>query len=356
MGKPGRADQVLDSVAYVSSFLRGLDWGLGEGIKIFTFQTNFSEEVPDSLYETVNNAMEENDAVIFWAQPNGFSQESYEDRDQPYIFWSGSTRKNGTASNYSASDSILDARAPTGNRISYNTSDPDDSTQVLTGHDGQTYETGNSLAAPFMAGMAATLWDALPAGLSDQQRRDKVIDILERTSTYIGVTGDWGQVNILNAFGRAPSSASVTTGTGSITLSSLWREEGTGITVSSDEGVGGTVRVIFESVHPSPFDDEDAGGFDVRVRLTGPSGNATVKLKRNNGTYDTIGTVPVSGTATASEVSFFNVLGPAPNTADYINGSGNITVRIEVAGQIGAQYDAVFDQILVRTLRYLETQ
>ena len=63
-----------------------------------------------------------------------------------------------------------------------------------------------------------------------------------------------------------------------------------------------------------------------------------------------LGTVPVTGTLVSHEIhldeSFFVA-------SDYIDASGNVTMRIEVPGPI-ASYSAQFDQVLVRCLRASE--
>ena len=164
----------------------------------------------------------------------------------------------------------------------------------------------------------------------------------------------WGQVNLLNAFGRPPDTATITTGSGTVDVTRLWRDEGTVTSVTSDENVIGNFRVVLDTVHSCSFVQTTVGGLHIRVRLSGPTGTANVKVKRDDGVFVSMGTVSVTPGGTVSEV-YIDAVIATETFADYIDASGNVTVRVEVPGP-SSEYPVFFDQVLVRSLRASETQ
>ena len=122
-------------------------------------------------------------------------------------------------------------------------------------------------------------------------------------------------------------------------------------TVSSDQGILGTLRVKLDTVHPCPYTDQSTvGDMHFRFRIGGLTTTATVKLKDQNGSFLTLGTIPVTTTPVLSELYVYSYL-EEPYLPDYIDGSGNVTLRIEVPGPLNDQYFPTFDQVNVRFLR-----
>lgn len=152
-----------------------------------------------------------------------------------------------------------------------------------------------------------------------------------------------------------PSSASLTNGSGTLTLSDLWREEGTATTVSSDQGIGGTDRIKLNTVHPCSFDQDTVDEIHLRMRLGGLNTTAHVYLKDDGGTFDYIDDVTVTTSPYLSEIYLVSGI-DVTDVQDYIDSSGNITVRIVVPGPLLDEYSASFDQVLVRSLRASETE
>lgn len=227
--------------------------------------------------------------------------------------------------------------------------------------------TGNSFASPQLAGLCATLFDMLPSSLSDADRKETALDILLRTSDKVfrpaggGTEPDpdnWGRINFRNAYGIPPTSVSVVTGTGSPTITDFWREDGTVTTIASDDGVGGTLRLKIDAVFHCPYSDPTTvGDLHFRFRVGGLNTTATVKLKHDNGTFSASTTIPVTTSPILSEKYFdTNYFTLTPNAQDYIDSSGNVTVRIEVPGPAQFSYSTTFDQLAARFLRASEEE
>lgn len=146
------------------------------------------------------------------------------------------------------------------------------------------------------------------------------------------------------------------TGSGSLSLTNLWRDEGTGSTVTSDQGIPGTLRLKVETVHPCPFDQTTIDGMDIRLRIGASfSTTASVWLKDDGGNFDQVGTINVGTGDVLSELYLVNGVNGF-DADEYVDGSGDITMRVYVVGPLILEYNATFDQVLIRTLRASEEE
>lgn len=102
------------TIGLESAFLRGLDWGLGHGIKLFSFQSEIQGEFTEDIYQVVSDKLEAFNALIFWACSNTSSGD-LAIADQPNIVWAGSTGANSYPTSYSAARDYMDCRAAVGN-------------------------------------------------------------------------------------------------------------------------------------------------------------------------------------------------------------------------------------------------
>lgn len=66
--------------------------------------------------------------------------------------------------------------------------------------------------------------------------------------------------------------------------------------------------------------------------------------------FDTVGSLTVTNSLAVTEIPLVSGI-DVTDVQDYIDGSGNITMRIEVPGPLNQSYQVSFDQLLVRCLR-----
>ncbi|MEZ0324337.1 MAG: S8 family peptidase [Fimbriimonas sp.] len=210
---------------------------------------------------------------------------------------------------------------------------------TVPGNSYQEYD-GTSMASPNVAGVASLV---ISYGEKGQITNQEVRDILESTAVPVGNWVSKGRVNAYAAVSiavppiidnRAPATARMFDGsTYTGTAANLATNDGVGFNVASRyvTQLGGVAGPEMGFAYNYPASRWLSGKF--KFRSKGPIGStATVYLKRNDGTYATLKSFPISGSYITQTA------GLPSNITPYLN-AGKITmvVRAVLPYRYGSQ-------------------
>lgn len=335
-----------------SALVQSIAWGQSQGIKIY-YASYTVPDMSEANLAAISTQLG-NDCVLAFAAGNGAVTggsvwDLYGTTEHQNIVIVGASNRSNERAAYTYYGRLLDVYAPGGEHSP-------DAEQFYQYNDQNGYGlcTGEtSFAAPTVAGALAWIWGFEKRHNPNVTPAD-CVDILQRSCKPLNTPSEngWGVISLWNAMGRVPNSMAASYGTITGDLSSLYREEGSSVAVTSASLSVDPFRIWFDTFHSVAFSPNTIGELSVRFRASGFSGLAKVYLRKGitTATYEDIGSLQITSSPQTYQVKL--VAAPGSNLSQYVGLGNTVSVRLKFAG-IGT-YSVNLDQVTVRALRASE--